>query len=418
MKRLFAILAAAACCAVFAQGEYTVITNPAETASTAARINWHTDPGSGSRTCFYTELTDTAWQHARKATASRELVTAFDSLMSKLPNGEDCFERVRFDRNTVELQGLTPATDYMYRFSDDSGAPVRRFKTAPQDGPWTAAVISDFHSYTPLPKRLEAAMAMLDTLECVNGRDFDLVFHVGDVCAWGGSYSFWRELYSKPQFEKYLWAGLNGNHDNMDRKSTRLSNDYFRYTNNNPLNGYEGETGVCYFFRYGQALIIMLNNENMRSDEGLEAARQWVKKVISENPAKYIIVMEHYHRRPHIAVRTLARPIRRMWRRPGYRRQQPHLRPHQRHIPRRRNRRDDRHSLSPDPLLRQRAWPGHQGVDRQQGQDKIHLVGRPADSRRAAHARRRQQNHPYALRPQRHAPRQRRRPRQALTSTP
>ena len=110
MKRLFAILAAAACCAVFAQGEYTVITNPAETASTAARINWHTDPGSGSRTCFYTELTDTAWQHARKATASRELVTAFDSLMSKLPNGEDCFERVRFDRNTVELQGLTPAT--------------------------------------------------------------------------------------------------------------------------------------------------------------------------------------------------------------------------------------------------------------------------------------------------------------------
>lgn len=295
MKRLFAILAAAAAwCAVFAQGEYTVIANPGETAATAARINWHTDPGSGSRTCFYTELTDTAWQHARKATATRELVTAFDSLMSKRPNGEDCFERVRFDRNTVELQGLTPATEYMYRFSDDSDAPVRHFKTAPQDGPWTAAVISDFHSYTPLPKRLEAAMAMLDTLECVNGRDFDLVLHVGDVCAWGGSYSFWRELYSRPQFEKYLWAGLNGNHDNMDRKSTRLSNDYFRYTNNNPLNGYQGETGVCYFFRYGQALFIMLNNENMRSDEGLEAARQWVKQVISENPAKYIIVMEHY----------------------------------------------------------------------------------------------------------------------------
>lgn len=295
MKRLYAILAAAAtCCAAFAQSEYTVITNPAETAATCARINWHTDPGSGSSTCIYTERTDTAWLSPRKATATRELVTAFDSLSSKRPGGEDFVERVRFIRNTVELEGLTPATDYMYRFSDDGDAQVRHFRTAPHDGPWTAAIISDFHSYTPLPQRLTAAMTMLDTLESVNGRDFDLVLHVGDVCAWGGSYSFWRELYSKPQFAKYMWAGLNGNHDNMDRRSTRLSNDYFRYTNNNPLNGYEGEMGVCYFFRYGQALIIMLNNETMRSDEGLEAARQWVRKTISENPAKYIIVMEHY----------------------------------------------------------------------------------------------------------------------------
>lgn len=110
----------------------------------------------------------------------------------------------------------------------------------------------------------------------------------------GGSYSFWRDLYEKSQFSKYMWAGVNGNHDNMDRKSTRLSNDYFRYANNNPLNGYPGEMGVCYFFKYGQVLFIMLNNEMMRKDEGLGAAQQWVKKVITENPMKYIVVMEHY----------------------------------------------------------------------------------------------------------------------------
>lgn len=295
MKKTISLLAAALMCATMsAQKEYTVIVNPAETASTGARLNWHTDEGSGSARCIYTKRSDKRWKHSRKAEAAQETVTAYDSLMSKLPSGDDCIERVRFIRNTVELSGLEPATDYMYRMSDDKDAEVRYFRTAPAKGSWTAAVISDFHSYTPLPDRATAAMAMLDTLESVNGRNFDMVLHVGDICAWGGSYSFWKTLYANPQFSKYLWAGVNGNHDNMDRKSTRLSNDYFRYANNNPLNGYEGEEGVCYYFTYGQVLFIMLNNESMRSDEGLAAAQEWVKRTIAEHPSKYVVVMEHY----------------------------------------------------------------------------------------------------------------------------
>ena len=217
-----------AACGAAAMGESTVIVNPAETASTAARINWHTAEGSAPDTCFYTLRSDSLWLNAKAAVAERELVTAYDSLLSKRADGEDFVERVRFVRNTAELQGLAPATDYMYRFSGSS-APAGYFRTAPERGAWTAAVISDFHSYAPLPGRTDAAMAMLDTLESVNGRDFDFVLHVGDICAWGGSYSFWRDLYARPQFSKYMWAGVNGNHDNMDRKSTRLSNDYFRY---------------------------------------------------------------------------------------------------------------------------------------------------------------------------------------------
>lgn len=295
MKRLIGIIAAAAAvwCAA-AQGVSTVIVNPAATASTAARINWHTAEGSAPDTCFYTLRSDSLWQRARAAVPGRELVTAYDSLSSKRSDGEDFIERVRFMRNTAEMQGLEAATEYMYRFSNDSNAKVRCFKTAPEQGAWTAAIISDFHSYAPLPGRTAAAMAMLDTLESVNGRDFDLALHVGDICAWGGSYSFWRDLYAQPHFSKYMWAGVNGNHDNMDRRSTRLSNDYFRYANNNPLNGYDGEQGVCYYFRYGQVLFIMLNSEAMRSDEGLAAAQQWVKQTISDNPAKYVVVMEHY----------------------------------------------------------------------------------------------------------------------------
>lgn len=276
------------------ESEYTVITNPGESAAHRVRINWHTDKGSGKSYCTYTKRSDIHWEQARKVKAQQELCTAYDSLFSKKASGEDYYENVRFLRNTVELKDLDPDTEYMYRCGNGQTGKVRYFKTAPLSGEWSAAIISDFHAYTPLPKRVESAMEMISTLEKCNSGDFDLILHTGDICAWGGSYSFWRDLYSQSYFSKYMWAGVNGNHDNMDRKSIRLSNDYFHYANNNPQNGYKGEKGVCYYFKYGNALFIMLNSESMRSEEGLAAAQTWVKKTIKSNPSKFIIVMEHY----------------------------------------------------------------------------------------------------------------------------
>lgn len=281
--------------AIHASDVYTIIANPGENASKSIRINWHSDLNDEPAYCFYTECNNNNWNKAKKAIAKQELCTAYDSMYSKTPAGENIYERVRFTRNTVELSSLKPDTKYMYRIGTNSNnGEVRYFKTAPIKGEWTAAIISDFHAYTPLPKRVTSAMNMINTLENSNNADFDMILHVGDIIAWGGSYSFWRDLYTNEPFKKYMWAGLNGNHDNMDRTNKKNSNNFFRYANNNPENGYKGEIGVCYHFTYGETLFIMLNNENMRSDEGLAVAQEWVKKVIKENPAKFTIVMEHY----------------------------------------------------------------------------------------------------------------------------
>lgn len=276
---------------------YTVIANPGENAARQARINWHRDEGLPGGICIFTEAADKEWKHSRTVKAEEELCTAFDSLYSKKADGENFYERVRFIRCCAALNGLKPSTAYMYRIGTEGGndlGEVRYFRTAPRSGKWSAGIISDFHSYPPLPRRLEAAVAMLDTLKERNGKDFDIILHAGDICAWGGSYSFWKRLYEEPYFHNYMWAGTNGNHDNMDRQAKRLSNDYFRFVNANPLNGYAGEEGVCYHFKYGDALFIILNNESMRDEEGLEAAQEWVRRTIAENPAGYVIVMEHY----------------------------------------------------------------------------------------------------------------------------
>ena len=281
--------------AIIAQAQspvpYTVIANVGEDASTTIRLNWHTDEGVGESVCRYTLADDVNWEHAKMEKANQELCTIFDSIYSKTPDGKDFYEDARFIRNTLEITSLTPSTQYKYYIEGDNT--VRYFKTAPSNNNWTAAVISDFHAYAPLPARTSAAMNMLSTLEQQRG-EFDMVLHVGDITAWGGSYSFWKSLYENSPFKKYVWAGVNGNHDNMSRGYALQTNQFFANTNNNPLNGYDGEMGVCYHFTYGNSLFIMLNNENMASTLGLSKAQKWVHEVIANNPARFIVVVEHY----------------------------------------------------------------------------------------------------------------------------
>lgn len=301
---LVAIIAVLGLNPAFAQtAAYTAIANPGENASTEIRFNWHTDLGTGDAYMTYTKKSDKKWKKAITVRADQALCTVFDSIYSKKPNGEDFYEDARFIRHTTALQGLKEDTEYMYKLSSEklsTGSAsseekdkIRYFKTAPKSAEWTMGIISDIHVYAPLPNRQKAAMEMIQQLEKQSKKPFDMMLHVGDLSAWGGSYSFWPVLYAEPAFGKYVWAGVNGNHDNMTRLHEQ-SNDFFRNVNNNPINGYNDEIGVSYHFMYGDALFVMLNNEAMKSEDELAQAQAWVKKVIKNNPAKYIIVVSHY----------------------------------------------------------------------------------------------------------------------------
>ncbi|KQC00086.1 metallophosphoesterase family protein [Pedobacter sp. Hv1] len=282
---------------------YTIIANPGENASSEIRFNWHTNIGSGDSYIIYTRRSDKNWKNAISARADQELCTVFDSIYSKKPNGENFYEDVRFIRNTIALQGLKEDTEYQYKLSSEQkptssphsnqNSEIHYFKTAPKSSKWNMGIISDMHVYAPLPNRQKAAMEMVRQLEKQNKKPFNMMLHVGDMAAWGGSYSFWPTLYADSTFSKYVWAGVNGNHDNMTRLNAQ-SNKFFHSVNNNPLNGYQGEIGVSYHFIYGDALFVMLNNEAMKSDEELAKAQDWTREVIKNNPAKYVIVLEHY----------------------------------------------------------------------------------------------------------------------------
>ncbi len=276
---------------------FCVTTCPGEDASTQMRISWATDTLAEASYVLLTEARDNRWRRAVQYPAEGRFCAVFDTVWSKNAAGENFHEDARFLKYDVALDGLKPNTEYRYvvhyegRDGQKTNSPVHAFKTAGARA-WNACIISDFHSYPPLPGRMEAAMAMMETVKEYDS--YDWVLNLGDVCAWGGSYSFWVDLYREQPFRDHMWASLNGNHDNMTRRYG-LTNQFFRNVTANPLNGYPGEEGVCYWFKYNDALFIMLNNESMRDSTGFAAAAAWVEQVLQEHPdVRYKVVCEHY----------------------------------------------------------------------------------------------------------------------------
>ena len=281
---------------------HSISTCPGEDCSNEMIISWGADTSVQSW-LLWSKASDKGWKRAKRENPIWYRTEIYNGKSSKRANNENFFEDVIFNKCRVKLSGLEPNTTYKYMIvsspagrgtstsAGDASTGTYTFKTAGAKE-WSACIISDFHNYSPIPGRLEAADKMIGKIKEYDP-SMDWVLHLGDICAWGGSYSFWKNLYGMQWFRDYMWAGVNGNHDNMSRKY-ELTNEYFRNSAAYPLNGYPGEMGVCYWFKYGEALFIMLNNESMRTQEGLEDAQAWFKSVIKSNPSKYIIVCEHY----------------------------------------------------------------------------------------------------------------------------
>lgn len=266
---------------------HTVFTNPGQDCSTSVNISFATPQDSEVKIKYFTAGDTLA------VTSRGEFCSTFDSLYSKLADNTDVYERHKFYHHKVILPDLKPATDYTYVIETADGtyaSPAMHFRTA-GDSVWSAAVIGDFHHYSPLGRRLTAAMAMLDTLSATH--PYTWVLSTGDQCAWGGSYNYWTELSGQPAYRNYMWGAVEGNHDHQSGKDGR-TDAYFRDTHNNPANGYPGQEGVAYWFRYGDVLFFMLNNEAMRTQQSLEPVFAWMRTVASEVPAKYIVAVQHY----------------------------------------------------------------------------------------------------------------------------
>ncbi len=271
---------------------YMIVANPGEDASYEMRIGWHTDLENTKSYVEYTEKNDTSWSNKKIVYGSYEKVDVFNGISSKSADGKDITETAIFLDYSATLTDLNPDTEYMYRVGQNTLSEIQYFKTA-GNTEFSFAWISDFHAYAPIPNRLKSAMNMLNVLDEYNN-GFDFVFSTGDEIAWGGSYSHWLDIFEQNYHKNYMWASTIGNHDYMDRTSTKSCNDFFKTAYNFPTNGYAGEEGVCYYFLYSNVLFITMNNETQTSASAIKKVQDWFVDVVTKNPAQYIVVAQHY----------------------------------------------------------------------------------------------------------------------------
>jgi hypothetical protein len=277
-------------------GVCAIVANPGEDCSNQMNLGWHADLGYTNCFVTYTRKSDTAWAAAVTVPGTNTYCNTFNGIYSKTASGADFYETALFLDYGASLTGLEPNTEYMYKVCTGSGlcSVVHYFKTAGA-AEFSFLWLSDFHAYAPLPDRLRCAIQAINAGLAVDP-SVDFIFSTGDIMAWGGSYSFWTNVYAQDFIKNYMFATVLGNHDAMTRTATYSSN-YFRIMNNFPLNGYAGQEGVCYWFLYHNVLFLTLNTEAMNGSTAAQtAAKNWAAGVIQSLKGRYqyIFLAEHY----------------------------------------------------------------------------------------------------------------------------
>ena len=204
---------------IFAQNRvsksFSIVACPGENVSHQINISWATDTTIKSARLEYTLKKDANWRRSVTKIIKGEICTVYDSIYSKTSKGEDFYENAIINKYDAHLNNLKKSQDYKYRIITSDTSFVHYFKTS-GNKEWSACIISDFHVYSPIYSRTKYAMEMIDTISKYS-TPFEWVRNLGDITARGESYSFWRDLYKEDNFNKYMWAGENGNHDNMSR---------------------------------------------------------------------------------------------------------------------------------------------------------------------------------------------------------
>ena len=167
------------------------------------------------------------------------------------------------------LENLLPATRYNYRVSGptNSWGPVCAFKTAPQSGGFTFAVVGDIQGKTNASAVWGAAGAWLAARD-----DVDFAVLLGDLVDTGADQTQWEAFFNPilppggaSLFESKAIMPILGNHDYYGGTNNSEGVNLFVAQFRLPSNGTADWDGRFYTFPYGDARFVMLDTEGASS---------------------------------------------------------------------------------------------------------------------------------------------------------
>lgn len=247
-------------------------------------INYHCDE-DGSYVIY---STDSNLSNATK-------VESTSTLWSKDQNPDD--QETGFTARYVckaNLTGLQEDTTYYYQIKVGSeSSDIKSFKTAPASGSSSFLFLTDTQSSnTNGFKKVNDLVTAIEKLD----KNLNMVLMTGDIVDRGGYSAQWNSFFEGlPKLERYLQATVPGNHEYYhDNDPAYIDASIYNQFYNNPQNGPSDRTNSSYYFKYGEALIIMLDiMPNTKNPYDLEANKAWFKDVVANNPSRWIIVGSH-----------------------------------------------------------------------------------------------------------------------------
>lgn len=333
--------------AVYSSAVYMIFTNPGEDCNSQMRIGWHSDADNTNCYVMYTTADDTDFSEAVRVdgTYDDQAYKWFYNRLTTNAVSESRFDKVFLDWG-VELDNLTPDTDYIYRVYDGEGLYSKnyKFKTGGADQ-YSIIWMSDAHVNSTYSARLIDWRKMVMHGKASAKYPVAFQFFTGDNVTSGDRYADWLSIANESFTRDYMFASVVGNHDVYDgimyadqEYYTQYwkSGEYFRIVNNNPENGFtytsqrisgyletdgltqytdrpsnelieygddgklctgavDNTDGRFYWFNYNGLLFIIFEYYSMMFDGDAQAAIDWAGEVIKQNEGKYDYIICSNH---------------------------------------------------------------------------------------------------------------------------
>lgn len=203
-----------------------------------------------------------------------------------------------FYYNKARVSGLKEYTDYTYKVGNDAGwSPEYSFSTKNFSGDFTFLVVSDAQIGQAQTEGQEETADRWDKVVTRLTRYVpNAVFmaHLGDQVAGYNDPGNYMGFFSHLGLYKIPLAPVVGNHDVDNWESGGGPWFYERYyvPNRSTYGCNWADTDGDYWFRYGNALFMVLNTDTVYGNTSHD---DFVKEACDANPdAKWRIIMEHY----------------------------------------------------------------------------------------------------------------------------
>lgn len=263
-----------------------IICAPGTDASTMISINYH---AKNTKTSIeYTLSTDPEFKCATTALANG---VYFEELSEAL-NGP--FEA----RNvySLEIDGLTPNTDYIYRINKGDGtySETYNFRTASNEADDFSFVWLTDNHYNTIYEGAEVSEYTIH--EAMKKRDhISFVFDTGDMIDTGGNSEIWDKMFSmKKTLLELPLISTTGNHELYVNGTAQWDNRFHAAYNALPKNGVEKKVGTSCYYYYNDVLFIIFENVSATSYD-LQYA--WMENLLKDarenNRAKLVIAACH-----------------------------------------------------------------------------------------------------------------------------